>query len=76
VRIERHADTTKVVLSRRNVEELYAQLDRLDEERAVGLHKRGDGYGEVWHLVVEDDATHYGDTLNEVEAFNFGRGRK
>ena len=74
--IEHHSDQVVIVtLSRRNVIELYRQIEHLDagDYSNVGLHKVEEGG--LLHVTIETDESHYGDQLAKVRDFNYGRGQ-
>ena len=66
---------TVLVLSRRNVLELYRQIEALDNEdyMNIGLQKVIDG--QLVQVTIEADQPHYGKDLAKVRDFNYGRGR-
>lgn len=71
--------TVSVTLSERNVRELYAQLERLEDgdPREVGLYHAGyDPDSAPLRITIETDEDHYGERLPSVVAYNYGRWRK
>jgi len=76
MKLDYHSGNVVVVrLSRRNVMELYRQVEYLDagDFGNTGLSKV---IGEqIVHVTIEGDQEHYGKDLAKVRDFNYGRGR-